>query len=108
MSVANQTCETTEERRTSVTCKGKKKERDRYAQKRHPLAILKQRVQQRPVSQPIFQEGKPDIPRDGEDDGAGEPDLERVDEEAVDGRAPAEEEVVHEGEGEAGCDAVCV
>ena len=59
------------------------------------------------MAQPILQQRKPEIPRAGKDDRAREPDLEAVDEEAVHRRGPPEEEVVHEGEGEARRNSIC-
>ena len=95
------------EHRAWVSGVGAREKGRKYAQERHPLHILKQRVQQRAVPQPVLEEGEPDVARAGEDDRAGEPDLEAVDEEPVHRRAPPEEEVVHEGEGEACRDSVC-
>lgn len=59
------------------------------------------------MPKPILKEREPDVTSAGEDDGTREPDLETVQVEAVDVRAPAEDEVVEDREGRGGGEAVC-
>ena len=55
----------------------------------------------------VLEQREPDVARAGEHDRAREPDLERVQEEAVDGDAPSKEQVVEDSEEATSSDTVC-
>ena len=84
------------------------RQKSRDVQERNPRQVLEQRSKERAVPEAILQQRVPDVSSTRKDDRAREPDLETVQEEAVDVRAPAEEEVVHERERKARRDTVYI
>ena len=79
----------------------------KYSQERNPHDVLPERAQDRRLAEPVLEQGEADVAGAVEDDGAGEPDLETVHVEAVDGELEAQQDVVHDRDRYAGRDTVC-
>ena len=77
------------------------------SQERNPHDVLPERAQDRRLAEPVLEQGEADVAGAVEDDGAGEPDLETVHVEAVDGELEAQQDVVHDRDRYAGRDTVC-
>lgn len=65
------------------------------SQERNPGDVLKERSQERPVTEAILEQRKSDVTCTREDHCTSEPDLETVQEETIDLDAPPEQQVVH-------------
>ena len=81
--------------------------KDGHVQERYPADILDERRDEVTLAEAVLEEREADVTRAGEHDRAGEPDLETVHVEAVDGELEAQQDVVHDRDRYAGRDTVC-
>lgn len=63
-------------------------------QKRNPGEVLDERVENVPLAETILEKREADVARAWEHNHAGEPNLETVEVEAIDGETPPEKEVI--------------
>jgi hypothetical protein len=79
----------------------------RYAQERDPADVLKERPEKTALPETVLEEREADVAGAEEDNGGGNPDLERVHVEAVNRELEAEEDVVDDTDRRRGRDTVC-